>query len=896
MENNTYHHQEIDKVLSLFKTSKTGLSKEESLIRLKQYGPNEIPEKRNKHPIFLFFKQFKSVLIYVLLIAALISYFLGHHIDTYVILVVIIINSIAGFLQEYKAEKAIKALKNNLVTKTQVLRDGKQFEIFTSDLVPGDIVVLEEGNRIPADGRLISCKNFKVIESSLTGESFPVEKNTDILPLKVSSSDRSNMVWMGTFCTTGQAMFVVTSTGAKTFLGVIAKGIESIKRGRSHFEKKTDIVAKQMGILALLGALITFLIGYFKYNYPLGEIFIFSTASLVSGIPEGLPAILVIVLAVGANRMAKKKALIKSLPATETLSVTDVIATDKTGTLTQNTMTIKEIAFPNYHVDVSGIGWIPRGNFSIKNKKIKTQNFFDLSKIIKASAICNHARLVNLNNKNNYEIKGDPTEGALTVLAYKAGFSRNHESLKIIDELPFDQELRYKKVISSFNGKKETFVSGAPEDVFKICSHHLEGKQIKKNNKNYHSHLSSQIDELSQKGMRIIGLAYKKYEQKDNLKKPSNMIFIGLVAMSDPPRVGVKDAIFKAKNAGIRIIMKTGDFKGTAIAIAKEIGIIDTNQQNNNYPEALTGEELFALPQDKFEEMIENVSVFARLTPKMKLDILEVLQKKGHCVAMTGDGVNDALALKKADIGISMGLKGTDVARESSDIVLTDDNFASLVNAIEEGRVVFKNTKQSSAFLITTSFAEDVSIIISMLMGLPLPLTASQLLWLNLVTDGVTNIPLAIEKNHGFVLNQKPNKKDENILCRNMVPFMSVIVLSMTILTLLVYKYMLPFGLDKARTGAFTVMAMCQVFNLFNMRSLELSVFKIGFFSNKSVIYSVIISLILQAFVIYNPFLQNVFKFGHLSLSEFGIIIALSSLVVFVGEIYKQIKLKYAKV
>jgi P-type Ca2+ transporter type 2C len=567
------------------------------------------------------------------------------------------------------------------------------------------------------------------------------------------------------------------------------------------------------------------------------------------------------------------------------LSVTDVISTDKTGTLTQNTMTIKEIVLSENKVSVSGDGWIPEGLFFIDHKKINPSKISNLNKLIQASVVCSNAKLVVLDDqKKQYEIKGDPTEGAMTVLGAKANFRRNSKSLNIIDETPFNQDLKYKQVAVLLENKKEIFISGAPENVIDLCASKLTSDGKKEMTDADRKYIYDQISNLSQKAMRIIGLAYKDYGDG----KTKNMIFLGLVAMSDPPRIGVKEAIAKAKLAGIRIIMKTGDFKGTAIAIAKEVGIIDPKNQNPNYPEALTGEELFSLPQEKFEEMIENVSVFARLTPKMKLDILETLQKRGHCVAMTGDGVNDALALKKADIGISMGLRGTDVARESSDIVLADDNFASIINAIEEGRVVYQNTMQTSSFLVTTNFAEHAIIIISMLFGLPLPLTASQILWLNLVTDGVANIPLAIEPSHGDLLLHPPRKKDENILSKSMVPFMITIVLSMIVLTFLVYLFLLPQGLDKARTGAFTIMAMCQIFNIFNMRSLDKSLFKIGLFSNKGTIYAFIISLTLQTIVIYHPFLQKIFNFDYISYQDFFIIVILSSFILWIGEIYKM--------
>lgn len=886
MNNNNYHNQTVEQVLSIFKTSEKGLSQEDSLRRQKEYGKNEIPEKKSKNPIYLFLHQFKSVLIYILFAAAIISYFLDHKIDTYIIAIVILVNSIAGFILEFKAEKAIQALKKNLVSKAQVLRGGQQFEIMTSELVPGDIVVIEEGDKIPADGRIIKSKNFRAIESVLTGEAFSVEKNEKILPLKISQGDKSNMVWMGTFCVSGNCLFLVTGTGVNTAIGAIAQGIDKIKKGKSHFERKTDFLSKQMGIIAIIGSTVIFLIGVLKYKIPLGELFIFSSASLVSAIPEGLPAVLIIVLAVGASRMARKKAIIKSLPATETLSVTDIISTDKTGTLTQNTMTIKEIVLPSKHIFVTGSGWTPKGSFLLEDKIIKIDKYYDLKKIIQAAVLCSKATLIVLNkNKNYYEVKGDPTEGAMTVLGIKAGIRKSDKSFDIIDETPFDQNLKYKKVTLIFGKKKEMFLSGAPEKVLALCTKQLVDDRIVEIKQSDRQNILDQINNLSQKAMRIIGLACKDHDHE----KDEKMTFIGLLAMSDPPRIGVKDAISKAKLAGIRIIMKTGDFKGTAIAIAKEVGIIDPQKQNPHYPEALTGEELFSLSQEEFEEMVENVSVFARLTPKMKLDILETLQKRGHCVAMTGDGVNDALALKKADIGISMGLRGTDVARESSDIVLADDNFASLIDAIEEGRVVYKNTMQTSSFLVTTNFAEHAIIIISMLFGLPLPLTASQILWLNLVTDGVSNIPLALEPSHGDVLFHPPRKKEENILSPKMIPFMITIVSTMILLSFYVYLFLLPQGLEKARTGAFTIMAMCQVFNILNMRSLDKSIFKIGIFSNKNIIYAFVISLFLQTLVIYHPFLQKIFKFDYINYQDYLVIIFLSSFILWVGEFYKII-------
>jgi Ca2+-transporting ATPase len=894
MPKNPYYTIPYQEVLNKLNTSpKKGLSKEEFIKRQNKYGSNEIIDDKPKHLILqIIWNQLNNLLVFILLLAAIVTYFLDHKIDTYVIIFVILSDAVIGFAQEYKANKAIESLKKIVVANSKVYRDGHLIEIPSKNLVPGDIVLLEEGDRVPADGRLIESHNLRVVESSLTGESFAVEKNIEAIKNKTPLADRKNYVWMSTFVVGGFAKFVITETGNHTAIGQIAKTLGEIKKEKSHFDIKTEHLVKQMSIISIFGALFIFIMGYFSKSMSFADIFTFAVASLVSGIPEGLPVVLVIILAYGARKMANKNAIIRSLPATETLSVTDIIATDKTGTLTQNSMTIKEIYLNKQSISVSGSGWNPQGKFFKKEKVIDPIKNFALKKLIRIASLNSRARLIKQDNKKNinYQISGDPTEGAATVLGHKAKLAEQLKKIQIINQLPFDQELKLKAISVRENGNKEIYVSGAPESIIKFCNKQLINKEIKNFNEKDKEEVLEKVKEYSAQAMRVIAHAYKKTSSKKSnitVDEINNLVFVGFVGMIDPPRKGVRDAISKAKRAGIRVIMKTGDHKETALAIAKQVGIIENEEQVGEYSLVMTENDLEELSPQEFDQAIEQVSVFARLTPKMKLRILERLQKLGHIVAMTGDGVNDVLALKKANIGIAMGQIGTDVAREASDIVLADDNFASLIDAVEEGRVVFSNTRQASAFLITTNLAEYLIIIISIAFGLPLPLLATQILWVNLVTDGLVDIPLAVEPGHGDVLNQKPRAKDENILSKKMLGFLTPIVLCMVISSLWMFIDLLPQGIEKARTGAFLVICLTQLVNIFNMRSLDRSLFSIGFFSNKYLLAAVFGSLIMLYLALTNEFLVNIFRFTPLDRGDIIEAIVLSSLVLFIGEFYK---------
>ncbi|MFH0929417.1 MAG: HAD-IC family P-type ATPase [Candidatus Aenigmatarchaeota archaeon] len=893
---NLPHSQTVERTMERLSSNINGLSGKEAKSRLGKFGANEIPEKKARNPVLTFLKQFNSILIYILIIAAGISFLSDSIIDVYIITGVILINAVVGFVQEYRADQSIQALKKMIVPHAKVYRGGELLQIAARELVPGDIILLEEGDKVPADARLVEEKIFSTVEASLTGESLPVEKDIKALPERTALADRKNMVWMGTFVARGQAKAVVTATGISTAFGKIAQDIEKIKRVKGHFKEKTDKLAKQMGIIAAAGASITFFVGFFVRGFEFMEIFLFTLASLVSGIPEGLPAVLIIVLSIGAHRMAKRNAIIRTLPSTETLGVVTVIMTDKTGTLTENTMNVEKVILPgDAEITVSGKGWVPSGSFYQEEKIIHPSSNPSLTKLLEIAAVSSDAEL--LKEGDRYEVVGDPTEAALTVLAEKAGLTKEKilENVKEIDELPFNQDMRCEASLLIFPEKskrKEIYVVGAPEAILNNSTCILENSKCKKITQKHRKDISSQMERLTNQSMRVLALAYREVPSHMNGLSETlvnKLVFVGMVGMKDPTRPEVREAIVKARKAGIRVVMTTGDHKGTAVAIAKEVGLID-KETKSRHPEALTGQELSDMSEKEFDDAVKNVSVFARLTPDMKLRIAETLQKQGHVVAMTGDGVNDAPALKKADVGIAMGIVGTDVSRESSEIVLVDDNFASIVNAIEEGRIVFKNTRQTSAFLVTTNFAESITIISTLLLGLPLPLLPAQILWLNLVTDGTNASALAFEPGHGDVLEEAPRKAKEGILSKEIIPFLLLMTSIMVVFTLSIFNIYLPQGLEKARTGAFAVMVFTQLFNVLNMRSLKKSVFKIGFFSNRYVVLSLLVSVALLIMVIYTPFFQSIFQFVSLSYKELLTIVLFSSMVFWSGEMYKFIK------
>lgn len=893
-----YHSISKEEALRQLGSSVDGLSQKQVEELRKNHGWNELPETQKVSWLKLFLKQLKSLLVLILLIAAVISYFAGHVVDMYVILAIVLINTLIGFIQEIKAEHAVSALRNLIVQKARVLRDGNEWSVPSRELVPGDVIILEEGECIPADARIIESKNLQVTESSLTGESVPVSKNDEILPSDTPLADRKNMLYKSTFITGGFVKAVVCETGLNTAIGNIALTLSKIKRAQTNFQKKTNMLARQMGFLAIISAGLLFTVGYFSGNYELDELLLVSIAALVSAIPEGLPAVLSVVLAIGSYRMSKRNAIITDFTSVETLGSVTTIITDKTGTLTQNKLTVKKVfVYGEDPIEVSGEGWFPVGNFSKNQKIIEPNENHVLKQVLEIAAFSNNSSIKHNKENDDYDLAGDPTEGALLVLAAKAGIKfKPKDELKKIDDLPFNSKLKMRASLLKIAGEKYLYVIGAPERILAASrSINIQNQEVKLDDLR-REEIKDVMENWSSDAMRVIGLAYKKMPasvEKIDEAAVNDLVFSGLTGMIDPPRPNTKEAVLQCKTAGVRVIMATGDHINTAIAIAKAVGIIDENDTDELI--ALTEQQLLQLDEKEFDEVIKKVAVFARLTPKVKLQIAERLQAMGELVAMTGDGVNDAPALKKADIGVAMGIMGTDVARESSQVVLADDNFATIVNAIEEGRIVFSNARKTSFFLVTTNFAEITTLISLVAMGLPMALTATQILWLNLVTDGVCDKALATERGHKDLLKEKPIRQDEKILNASILPFLLMMAGIMTLLSLGVYFWFIDQGIEKARTTVFIVMAFSQLFNMYNMRSLKKSVFEIGFFSNKYVNLAIFLSIIIQVVIIEVSFFQNIFSFEFISIVEFLILIALSSFVLWTGELYKYLQFKVRK-
>lgn len=883
-----WHSLSADEVLKQRFTSEKGLSSEAAKKRIEQYGKNEIVQRKKISQIIVFIKQFNSPLIYILLIAMVISYLFNHKTDSYIILAVLLINAVIGYAQERKAEKSIEALKKMVVSHAKVYRDGELIKIPAVEIVPGDIILLEEGDKIPADARLIEARNFRTQESSLTGESLPEDKNTEVLIEEISIADRKNMVFMSTIAVSGSAKAVVIYTGSSTEVGKIASSIQEIDVDEvSHFKKKSSQLALTMAIFAFLGSLLIFLVATYVNKLDFMETFFFTIAALVSGIPEGLPAVLSIVLAVGARRMSQKNAVIRHLPAVETFSIVNVIATDKTGTLTQNSMIAEKILTSDGNFFVDGNGWQPIGRFFFNKEIFPPLKYKTLHKLFSICSLCNRGNLIR--KEGDYEIIGDPTEVALLVLSKKANIERNEllKSQTIIDEIPFSSDLKYSAAMVEKGKRRQIYTIGAFEKIISNSSFLLNNeKKEKLSDKEKNEYIKS-AENFAKEGYRVVAVAYRDCPPTINsLSKEivKDLILVGIVAMKDPPRPEVKDAIYKAHQAGIRVIMNTGDHKETAIAISKEIGLIKKGDKHI----ALSQEELEELNDAEFKEAVRDVNIFARVTSQMKLKIVSELQIQGNIVAVTGDGVNDAPALKKADIGISMGIIGTDVARESSEVVLTDDNFASIVNAIEEGRIVFRNVKNTSTYLVTTNAAEHLTILSSLFLKLPLPLLPIQILWMNLVTDGFNGFSLSLEKHHETVLNSPPKKKYEKILDKEIIPYLLMVVSVMVVGTLFSFIYFYNnYGIQEAMTSAFMMMTSCQLFSVLNMRSMHKSLFKTGLFSNKFVLLSLSASLVGMFSVIYLPFLNSIFRFSPIPFIDVFFIFLFSSLVLITGEFYK---------
>lgn len=894
-----YFNIEAEKAIERLESSKNGLSEKEAQERLNKYGKNKLPEKGKKEIYKLVIKQFKDFLVLILAIAAVISYFTGHMVDVYVILGVILVNAAIGFVQEYKAEKSIESLKKLIKHDAIVLRDGKKNIKPATELVPGDILIMEEGKTVPADARIITEKNLYAEESSLTGESMPVKKQKEPLSEDTGLPDRTNMLFKGTHVSRGSCMTIVTATGVHTELGKIAESLKDVDDKESEFRKKTGQLAKIMAGIAISTALIVFLVGFFIRGFEFNEILLVTIATLVSSIPEGLPAVLSIVLAIGANRMAKQNAIIREFTATETAGSINVILSDKTGTITKGILTIKKIFVPvENEYDVGGDGYETEGKIRHDGKNIEAGKDQILDKAITIAAKCNNANIQSQENEGEKPgFKGDPTEVALMILAEKTGLNKqpSFKDIETIDDLPFNSEQKFRATLIAYPDEHREFLFvGAPEKILSLSSRIISKEGFVEMNEEHRKQINQKIEAFSKKSMRVIACAFKNADNSKEEVRPEDggeLIFTGLFGIIDPPRPEVKEAVEKCRSAGIRVIMATGDHEQTAKAIAKDVTILEEKNTDDDCP-AVINESMMDVDDETMDKYTACANVFARVSPQSKLRIAKSLQGKNLLIGMTGDGVNDAPALKVADVGFAMGQRGTDVARDSAQIVLSDDNFASIVNAVKEGRIVFRNVRLTSFFLITTNFASTLTLIVAIAIGFTYPLLPTQILWINLVTDGVMDISLATEPDHGDTLEHAPLKKGEPILNKQIMPYLFIIVPVMVSLALLVFNHYIEESVEKARTGAFLVVSMSQVFNAFNMRSLRKSAFSIGFFKNKWLILAFAASIILQIAALKLPFLQNLFHFKDMSWMDMLVITALSSLVFVFGELYKFIRNK----
>lgn len=871
-------------ILNILKTSENGLTKEEAAERLRIYGYNEIEEEKKIPYLKLFISQFLNILVLILIGSALISFYLGETIEAVAILAIVLLAGILGFIQEFQAEKSLRALKKLIIPYTKVIREGKIIEVPVRELVPGDIVVLEAGDKVPADGRLIQATDLAVDEAILTGESYPVEKSEETLKDEdLPPHQQRNMLFMGTSVVRGKGIMVVTSTGRNTEFGKIASLLQEVEEKRTPLQENLERASKQLGtyILLLAGAIGT--VGVLK-GHPVSDMFIWSVALAVALIPEALPAVTTISLALGVKRMAQKKALIRKLSAVETLGSVTYICSDKTGTLTKNQMTVRKIFCAGKEYEVTGVGYEPQGEF-LSEVPVKPLEIPSLSLLLKVALLCNNAELFFDEEEKLWKIKGDPTEGALIVLGAKAGLNRetliSEHPLHL--EIPFSSERMRMTTVHRMGEEYLVCAKGALEKILESSTSILWQDQIIPMTEAVKSEILNRAKEYYEQGLRVLGLGYKIIKGENKLSNiEEELVFVGFVGMIDPPREEVKKAIEDCYLAGIKPVMITGDHKITAIAIGREIGLLKNGL-------VLTGQELRNLPDDKFQEIVERVEIYARAMPEDKLKIVRALQSRGHIVAMTGDGVNDAPALKQANIGIAMGKTGTEVAREASSMVLIEESFATIVRAIEEGRTIFSNIRKFLVYLMTGNSATVLALTIALLFDLPLPLTALQILFINLLMDGAPAIALGVEPPEPGTLRRPPRDPKEGILDRDSLLFIATMGLLISTLVLGLYVYYLHKSPDHANTVFFAGIITFRLINAFNCRSLRVSSLRLGLFTNKWLLLALLFSFVLMLFVIYSP-LNVLFQLKPLSLEDWTIIFVLGLIIILFDEIRKGIR------
>ena len=898
MQDRESHGKPIEELVSGFQTHlERGLTRQEAQERLGKFGPNELTERPRPGFFALLWDQFNNYLVIILIIAALVSLALGEYVDSIAIMFIVVLNAVVGVIQESKAEQALAALKKMSAPNAQVIRDGHQITIQGREIVGGDIVLLEAGNYVPADLRLVESVNLKIEEASLTGESVPVEKKAAVvLDKDIPLGDRKNTAFMGTLITYGRGKGLVTGTGMNTQIGLIAEMIQSFEAEDTPLQKKLEHLGKVLGTACLAICALVFVYGLFRdthladalnsgfLNYLEAEkkdiinLFMTAVSLAIAAVPEGLPAIVTICLALGMQRMIKHHALIRKLPAVETLGCATVVCSDKTGTLTQNQMTVVQGWAGGKRFRITGEGYSPNGEFFAGTEPFDPRTDPDATLLFHGALVCNDAKLEERSDeegKRSWQIIGDPTEGAMVVAAAKSGYRRGEleKALPRIQEIPFDSDRKRMATIHSHDGGEArasvsgfsyppvfAFVKGAPDVILDLCGDRLESGQAVGLTEGQRLAILEQNRDMASNALRVLGVAYRPLQEVPAVVSPEtvekDLIFIGLLGMIDPPRPEVVEAIKVANGAGLKSVMVTGDYKDTAEAIARDIGLLTPGGL------VLTGPEIEKLSDEELAAKTDRLDVCCRVSPQHKTRIVDAFKARGHVVAMTGDGVNDAPALKRANIGVAMGITGTDVAKQTADMVLTDDNFASIVAAIEQGRIIYSNIRKFVYFLLACNVGEILIIFTAMLVGMPIPLRPVQLLWLNLVSDGAPALALGLEKGDPDIMKHPPRSPKEPIINRDMAIGIGVIgvvdaIAILTVFYLALQRY--PGHLEAAQTMAFVALCTSEMIRAFTARSEYHSVFSIGVFSNRWMIWAVGVSFLLVLMVVYVPFLRPFF-------------------------------------
>jgi Ca2+-transporting ATPase len=896
MEELAFYTLAPEEVLQALGTGPQGLSGEEAAARLEEYGPNQLAQAKKISPLIIFLRQFSSLLMLILLAAIVISYLSGEALDALVILAILLACGILGFIQEYRAEKAALALAKLAAPTATIIRDGHEATIPSREVVPGDLLVLHTGDRVAADGRLLETVNLMADEALLTGESTSVEKHADMAALPDSPiSEQHGMIFGGTVVTYGRGRAVVTSTGMGTEFGRIARMLEEVEEEETPLERRMTSIGRVLAAICLGVAAGAVLLGVYKGD-ELWPMILWGISLAVAAVPEALPAVVTGALAIGTTRMARRHAIVKRLPAVETMGCTTVICTDKTGTLTKNEMTVTRLYLDGSSVAVSGSGYEPRGEFRREGGGDLTTETPVLEQAARISLLCNDAALEE--DSNAWQVRGDPTEGALLVLGHKAGLAQAGllEEFPRVAEVPFSAE---RKRMSTIHQGADGFLmclKGAPESLLPWCTRVLTSRGEEPLDDSGRQKIMAAAATMAGQALRVLGLAYRSLTAIPELTpeaEEADLVWVGLAGMIDPPRPEAKEAVRHCHQAGIRVLMVTGDHPDTAQAIGRDLGIL-TQKKN---PAVLTGREVNAMDDAALLAALEEVQVFARVSPEHKLRLVDLLKGQGEVVAMTGDGVNDAPALKRADIGVAMGITGTEVTKETAAMILADDNFASLVAAVEEGRAIFDNIKKYLVYLLSCNFSEILVLTGAIFLGLPLPLLALQILWVNLVTDGLPALALGVDPKAPDIMRRPPRPPEEGVFSRSVTALLVVIALYLTLILLPLFAYYVLFNpnrlsdpdqvITQAQTMVFVTLILAELVNAFNCRSDIHSIFTVGIFPNRFLLVSVVLSLgIMVAVINWQP-LAEIFRVRPLDLGDWLIAAGLGLTLVPVVEVTK---------